>query len=455
MLKCKMKSLTSGVLLIILISSLSGYVDSVAEVVLNRAFPRFEEESFTKSFYLGSRIPLIWLNSSQSNLTDIIFHSPRLDQSSAVQNVQNGESLSSENLCFSHLEYIIETIWSNRGDAFVLAFLDSFAKPVPGVKDGNLDWPGNQKQCESIIVSSGSGSKPTFGGKYCRAEWRTTFNINRSLSHYTGICVPNTCDEIDFHYVKSFLEKFFFLKVSENSRVEEISCAGEVPQGVDTIVFKSICFGLILLGIMSTIHGKYFEKTAKKSQERSKPSIFSIFSIPQNWQSLDGRKVSKNEILIIHHIRGSIALLIALFHSASILSLKLIPDPGKQMVTVGESFLFLVLPRMLMSIFFYLTGFLIYPDSNPFKSIFKAFIRLSPSYYLTMFAHTSYISTFGLGSKIDFGGILNDRNHCSKVFWKSLLYIQNFSPTSEGVSKIRMLILGKYPLTYNFPIIQV
>ncbi|XP_074605199.1 nose resistant to fluoxetine protein 6-like [Brevipalpus obovatus] len=442
-----MESLRSGVLMVILMLLSSSYIDGVLEVIFNKVLPRFEGESFAKSFYLSSRVSLLPLNLFLQNSTGIAFHSPVLDELSAFS--REKESTLSKSSCAFHLKYIIETIWSNQGDTSVLGFLDSFAKPAPGVIGGNLDWNGNQRQCESTSVSSGSRSN--FVGKYCKAEWRTKFDSNHSLSHYTGICVPSTCSGKDFEYLKLFLEKFFFLKISEKSKVVEISCKGETNLTIDSIIFYLICFGLILLGIMSTVYEKYFEKTPKKSKENSGPSIFSIFSIPRNWKSLDGRRVSKNDILIIHYIKSFAAVLVTLFHSITVLSAYLVSDPGAQLLAAQGSFIFWVLPRTFMAIFFFLTGFLIRPDSNPFKSIFRAFIRLSPSYYLTMFAHTSYINTIGLGPKIDFGGVLCDRDHCSKVFWKSLLYIQNFSPTSEGCN----ISLWSLAVTFQLYIIGV
>ncbi|XP_074604585.1 uncharacterized protein LOC141857906 [Brevipalpus obovatus] len=85
-----------------------------------------------------------------------------------------------------------------------------------------------------------------------------------------------------------------------------------------------------------------------------------------------------------------------------------------------------------MTVFFFLSGFLIHPDFTnssqnfyPFQMILKAFLRLSPSYYLALFAHTLLISTVGLGSKIDIAALLNDRYQCYNVVWEHLLYYQN------------------------------
>lgn len=111
------------------------------------------------------------------------------------------------------------------------------------------------------------------------------------------------------------------------------------------------------------------------------------------------------------------------------------------MILFQQSASLWLIPRSLMSVFFFLTGFLIRRDYsnldrnfNPFKSILKAFLRMSPSYYFVVFLQTSYISSIGLGSKHDYGGLLLDKNRCSRVLWTDLLYVQNFISITESVS---------------------
>jgi len=96
-----------------------------------------------------------------------------------------------------------------------------------------------------------------------------------------------------------------------------------------------------------------------------------------------------------------------------------------------------------MVVFFFLTGFLIPPNHdssdkgfNPIGSIVKNFARLSSSHYFCMFAFTSFASTIGFGSKLDFGGFLVNRHQCSDVYWKNLLFIQNSLSSTEIVSFI-------------------
>ncbi|XP_074594527.1 O-acyltransferase like protein-like [Brevipalpus obovatus] len=434
-----MKSLKSGGLLIILILLHSRLGDSVVEVLFNKLLPWIEEKSFTKSFYLGSRISLLSLNSSldNNNFTKFGSHSSALDR---LSKVLNDNPISSRDLCPNHLQTIIERLKTNKRDTSILSFIDSFAKPVPGVRNGNVNWHGNQIQCEStnIPFESESKSPSNFGGKYCRAEWSTDIGSDQSFKHYTGICVPSTCTREDFEYMKAFLEEFFFLKISEGSQVIEISCTGDDKIRIDSIIFYLICLSVIFLGILSTIYDRRREKTSESKQKGLKLSIFSIFSIPRNWKSLDGQRVSKNDILIIHYIRGISAILVALSHIGGVLASKLITNPSVLFNSAGQSNNFWLLPRFIMAIFFFLTGFLIHSDytsSNqdfsPSKSIIKAFARLSPSYYFIVFAQTSFISTIGLGPKLDFGDILFERNQCSKVFWANLLYIQNFWTLNE------------------------
>lgn len=436
-----MNILESGLWLIILILSHSSSGDSVVEVLFNKLLPWLEEDNFTKSFYLGSRISLLSLNSSlENNSTGLDSFPSILDRSSTVL---DNELSSAKNLCPFHLQGILKRLWTNQRDTSILSFVDSFAKPVPGVRNGNTNWHGNQMQCESTSVSFESDSRSkdsklpsSFGGKYCKAEWSTQIGSDLSYKHYTGVCIPNTCIEKDFDYMEAFLEQFFFLKISEESKVMQISCKGDNEPGPDTIIFYLICFSLVFVGISRTIFDRY--KTFQTKNSDLKPSIFSIFSIPQNWKSLDGQRIPKNDILIIHYLRGISATLVALFHIGGVMAQNLIPNSRQLLDSVQQSDILWLLIRSVMTIFFFLSGFLIHSDYtgpnhdfNIFKSVFKAFLRLSPSYYFIVFAQTSFISTFGFGPKLDIGHILLDRNQCSQVFWTNLLYVQNHLTLNE------------------------
>ncbi|XP_074594808.1 regulator of hypoxia-inducible factor 1-like [Brevipalpus obovatus] len=434
-----MKFVESGLWLVILIISQSRSGNSLLDGFFNQILPSIPDANFTQSFYLTSRISLLSLNSSlQNNTSDTILRLPTFH---GPTNKSNNVSDSLESLCLLHLQYIIRKLWTNKRDTSLLSFIDSFAKPVPSVRNGNVNWHGNQMQCESTNVPFELESKPSsnFGGKYCRAEWSTDIGSDQSFKHYTGICVPSTCTREDFEYMKAFLEEFFFLKISEGSQVTEISCTGDNKIRIDSIIFYLICLSVIFLGILSTIYDRRREKTSERKQKGLKLSIFSIFSIPRNWKSLDGQKVSKNDILIIHYIRGISAVLVVLFHVGGGLMSIFIPGSISLMALVELSGVFWLLPRSVMTIFFFLTGLLIHrdysnPDQkfNPFKSILKAFLRMSPSYYFVIFVQTSYISLIGLGPKHDYAGPLLNKNRCSQVFWNSLLYIQNFSSMTES-----------------------
>ncbi|XP_074594543.1 uncharacterized protein LOC141849928 [Brevipalpus obovatus] len=411
------------------------------ELLVNRVLPWFEEESFAESFYLNSRISLLSLTSPlQANTNDTILRSPTLDGLTTITNDVSDRSKSS---CAIHLQYILTKLWTNQRDASLLSFIDSFAKPVPGIRNGNLNWHGNQMQCESSIISLKFDSEypSKFGGKYCKAEWGTKFGSGHVLKHFTGVCLPDSCSGKDFEYMKSFLEKFFFLKISDRSHVEEIGCTPESKMGVDSIIFYSICISFIFLGILSTIYDQNHEKSIKnvdKNSNEVKPSILSIFSIPRNWRSLDGRRVSKNDILIVHYIRGVAAFIVAFFHVGGGLASSLAADPGFFAQSIDQAGIFWLVPRTFMTIFFFISGFLIHPDYsnpnrnfNPFISIIKAFLRLSPSYYFTLLAQTALISKIGLGSKIDLGGFYHDRSICSATHVENLVYFNNLFTATD------------------------
>lgn len=427
--------------LLILIIVCSESTDGLLEILLNRAVPWLEKESFAKSFYLGSKISLLSLKSaSESNITDSILHSPTLD---GVMLDPNHVSDGLGSLCAIHLQFIIKKLWTNQRDASILSFIDSFAKPPPAVMNGNLNWHGDQMQCESTNITLESNSE-AFGGKYCKAEWNTSFYSGYPLRHYTGVCMPSSCREKDFELMKVFLDKFFFLKISEHSRLINVDCVEKNGITIDLVIFYSIVFGLVILGILSTIYDRFFESsTQNKNSEPSKFSMLSIFSIPRNFQSLNGRKVSKNDILIIHYIRGFSIILVVIGHCVGILMTTFALVPGEIAASIDVFGKFFLLPRILMTVFFFLSGFLIHPDFTssgrnlyPLQMVFKAFLRLSPSYYFVIFAYTSFISTIGLGPRLDTGSVMNDRHHCSDVIWEHLLYYHNSLFVMRNVSKL-------------------
>lgn len=310
-----MKPLRSGLGLVILILSHARSGDSLLDSFFNQILPRIEERNFTESFYLNSRISLHSLNSSlQNNFPDI---DSNLFTSDELTTISNNVSDSSKSLCVLHLQYIIKKLWRNEKETSLLVFIDSFAKPVPSVRNGNVNWHGNRKQCESasIVIESDLKSQSNFGGKYCRAEWNTQIGSDQPFKHFTGVCIPDTCNREDFNHTKAFLERLFFLKISEKSYITEINCRGEDNFRIDSIIFYSVCLGLLFLGISGTIYDQCREKTPESKQTDAKLPILSIFSIPRNWRSLDGKKVPKNDILIIHYIRGIAAALVVLFHT--------------------------------------------------------------------------------------------------------------------------------------------
>ncbi|XP_074594984.1 uncharacterized protein LOC141850302 [Brevipalpus obovatus] len=442
------------VLLQVQVSSVSSI--ALVQVILNRVLPWFEEESFAESFYLNSRISLLSLTSPlQANTNDTILRLSTLDGLTTITNNVSDRSKSS---CASHLQYILTKLWTNQRDASLLSFIDSFAKPVPGIRNGNLNWHGNQMQCESSIISLKFDSEypSKFGGKYCKAEWGTKFGSGHVLKHFTGVCLPDSCSGKDFEYMKSFLEKFFFLKISEQSFVEEISCIGEEILGIDYTLFCSTCIGLIFLGIFVTAfhqsNGR-ISKIEEKQSSDTESSILSIFSIPLNLQSLDGRLVSKDEIFIIHYFRGIAAIQVVLSHNVAALVTIFIQDPTIFKIFVSQSSICWLVPRTFMTIFFFLSGFLINPDFsntgrsfNPIKYILKIFLRLSPSHYLSVFAHASFISTIGLGKELDFGGVLLHRNHCKRVLWDNLLYFQNLSTITDCCNAVTWSLAATFQL---------
>ena len=121
--------------LVILLLALSKPTETNIEVLLKKALPSIESETFAKTFYLNSRFSHLSLNSSENKAIGDVNSNLSLDVfvfSSESQNV-------SSSLCDFHLQNIIKRLQTNQRDASLLTFLDSFAKPVPGVMNGNLN----------------------------------------------------------------------------------------------------------------------------------------------------------------------------------------------------------------------------------------------------------------------------------------------------------------------------
>ncbi|XP_074603278.1 uncharacterized protein LOC141856754 [Brevipalpus obovatus] len=411
--------------LLVLISS----VNCVKIPIENRFLPSIESDSFAQSYYLNSRISFLTLNTSfQKDTTDTIFYS------SGSSNVI---SISSRSLCAIHLQAIIEKIRTAQHEVGTLDFLDSFAKPGPGIRNGNLNWHGNRLQCESTRISMDSSEtrSSTFHGKYCQARWNTQLASGHPLSHSTGVCIPNTCHDEDFRYLKAFLEKFFFLKISGSSRVSEISCKEEKFLQNGTIIFYCLCFGLLTLGIFSTIYD-YFVQKPEVTTRNIGQSVWTFFSIPRNLASLSGENVSENDVLIIRYVRAMCAIVVVVAHVVMMLVSELALDPGlildsTQILTIFTGFLWISL-RSMMTIFFFLTGYYIHSDYtklnqnfNPFISFLKAYIRLSPSYYFAAIFQSLFASKFGFGSNLSFGYFYIDRSVCSKFYFEIFSYFYN------------------------------
>lgn len=437
-----MKLFKTKIWLIILIefcSIISSYCEQRKLPFLNKLIPWIEGKNFAQTFYLNSRISLIPLDTSvQSDSNETIFNQLQINGSSDL--FQH----SPISLCAVHLQVIITKLWSNQHDIFLLSFIDSFAKPVAGIRNGNLNWYGNQMQCEStnISMNPSDADSSSFGGKYCRVEWNTQLTSQQSLNHYTEVCVPNSCSSGDFDHLKIFLEKFFFLKLSDSSYVSEISCKEEHETGETTLVFYCICIILLALGILSTFYQYFTQRTgSKKNFVDSRVSFLGSFSIPQGLRSLNGDCVSRNDILIIHYIRGSCAIILVLVHLVlDLADFALNPDIWLNLLPqTPKIWMFL---RSIMAVFFFLTGFLIHSDYtgsnlnfNPFRSILKTFVRLSPSYYFSILTQTAFASKFGLGSDLKFGPTCIDRSVCSKFYPQLFLYNYNRLPFVEMVSK--------------------
>lgn len=421
-----MRLLQLILLIFAIFSPLSEQVESKRNVLFNKVLPWIDGLSFAQLFDVSTKVSSS-LEDPRKFSDDFTIKFP-LESSE----VKCREILAkSKNTCALHLHHILKKLGDNKKEISLITFIDSFAKPSAGIRNGNLDWIGHERQCEMtrVMVPSSPDAMKSFQGKYCRAEWNTSIGSNY-LTHSTGICIPNSCGTRDVRYLKIFLKEFSFLKISQQSHVSTISCKKGDELDANLTIFYSICFILILFGIFSSIYDKFSSKNTKIMD--TKLSILSAFSIHRNWHSLYHDKVSKNQIIIIDYVRALCTLLLIFWHAIAILSLSFSQNPENFLNTLLNMKPAWLSLRSVLTTYFFLTGFLIRPDHtkpgqnfSPFKSIAKLFIRLFPSYYFCILARVAYLGKFGLGSGLAFGIYEIDRSLCMQLESEEFSFFHN------------------------------
>lgn len=412
-------------------------VNCMRSLLFNRALLWIEGNKFAQSFYYGSK-PTSTL--TPSLVVDTL-------ENASLKSFQPGSSTSPEtgcreflarsgDICAVHLHHILKKLDANQGEISLITFIDSFAKPLAGVRSGNLDWNGHSPQCESTSVSVqlDQGGASNFKGKYCKIEWHTPLDSNHSLMHSTGVCIPSSCGKGDIKYLKLFLEDFSFLKISQQSHITKISCNERNSDDKKMMIFYTILSTLILLGILSTAYGKLFAKNieSRKNLDDTRSLIILAFSINRNWATLFDDEVPRDQIIIIDYVKGVCALLLVFWHGISILSPSFAPDPQAIVESMYHTkFVWLSL-RSILTIFFFFNGFLLHSgytksrhNFSPLRSIFKHFLRLSPSYYFCVLARVAYVSQIGLGSELSFGYFDIDRSLCANFNLEEFTYTYN------------------------------
>lgn len=396
-------------------------------VPFNKVLPWLMKRNFSSYF------PMDQLLTNSSSYESAYFGFPT-NTSFAIHH--NG---STNSLCALHLSSILTKIRADQRDLKLIMLLDSFAKPLAGIQSGNLDWPGQEKQCESIKFPPDSDDAPGFNGKFCKAKWSTEISSNISLKHHTEVCVPSSCSGEDIEYLRVFLEKFSFLKISKLSHVTVINCKDPSRSMIASIVFFSICFGFIVIGIFATIRDN---STPGITETLERKTLLSAFSIKKNWKSLSGKRVHKHDVLIIHYLRGFLAISVVIEHYGAALGYSFVSDSGSFIESLKYLRIYSILNIIIMAPFFFLSGFLIHSDYmspdqhfNPFKLILKTYLRLSPSYYFALFAQAAYLSTVGQGPKLNLGFIEIERNFCTGFLLENLSFTQNHLTSEKMVGK--------------------
>ncbi|MEQ2277215.1 hypothetical protein XENORESO_021857 [Xenotaenia resolanae] len=87
--------------------------------------------------------------------------------------------------CMRDINSFLWDLNQDEPKEYAVLMYDSFGKMGSSVKEGNVNQPGSVQQCRSAIG-------PSFSAQYCQV-----FLKQGTIQYFVGICVPDSCREVD------------------------------------------------------------------------------------------------------------------------------------------------------------------------------------------------------------------------------------------------------------------
>lgn len=123
---------------------------------------------------------------------------------SLITFLEETASNSTSNVCLNHTGLFLGAL--TRGEDWALRMIDAFGKPVPGLLDYKLKWPGSFEECTAITATvyanpvTKLGPEHPYTGKYCTAALQSGDQTSALMTPpgiYIGMCLPDSCSPDD------------------------------------------------------------------------------------------------------------------------------------------------------------------------------------------------------------------------------------------------------------------
>ncbi|XP_028401903.1 O-acyltransferase like protein-like [Dendronephthya gigantea] len=369
------------------------------------------------------------------------------------------------------------TSYSNLTEKRFARLLDASGKQGSGIYGGNTLWYGSYSECSKLSHS-----------QYCWTLFPGAISLVKNntdiLRFEWGVCIPDSCTAQDVsENLGFFLNKYKILDIVQPlAKPFIVQCAKDpeyTSSVVITIVFCCILIGLCLLAtivdILRHLNGpresteiigdgdisldKNDHEDEKVFENERKPllpngsgqetvikdktggiilSVLDCFSCQRNIKFIMNTDVGKSDLTYLHGIRVISMFWIIYIHAneQAYRSFKPIENM-KEAESIQRRFTNMISPNGAYGVdtFFLLSGLLVMyvnikkQESNPgrtnwFKYYFHRFWRLTPTYMFFLLFVAKLVPFCGAGP-IWFS-LVNESSACSRNWWISLLYINNF-----------------------------
>ncbi|KAL8613989.1 hypothetical protein ACOMHN_023224 [Nucella lapillus] len=154
-------------------------------------------------------------------------------------------------LCLNHTMATVAGIL--EGEKWGLHMLDAMGKPLPGIAEGDVNWPGDYNQCLRVTANTTVTSHPYFSGRYCTVLTQPPpapglMGLPMSIS--LGLCVPDTCSSQDVTLLLQTVVKA--LNMTSSLQPTALCQEGDMEVNAKAIVAIVICSVILALMILGT-----------------------------------------------------------------------------------------------------------------------------------------------------------------------------------------------------------